>query len=223
MVTFLCLNIEKENERMTDPKNLIKISPASGLEDDFVNVAYQFGGISLVVDKRIKSYLFEYAVRFFTLALSCCKDLPDERPKMAEVAKELEYIDFMLLEPDSKRTEYVTSDSSMEDDRDEDDKAKDGRENVAEELLPLVMVVATVLGHGWMGMSVDWSPSPPTIPTTASYTKLEAYASYCGQQVSLTTAVWSPFLYDSAVPVSPFMFEILQQDKTSKGVLVNVN
>jgi len=75
-------------------------------------VAYQFGGISLVVDKRIKSYLFEYAVRFFTLALSCCKDLPDERPKMAEVAKELEYIDFMLLEPDSKRTEYVTSDSS---------------------------------------------------------------------------------------------------------------
>ncbi|ESW14032.1 hypothetical protein PHAVU_008G247100 [Phaseolus vulgaris] len=45
-------------------------------------------------------------------ALSCCKDLPDERPKMVEVAKELEYIDFMLLKPDSKGTEYVTSDSS---------------------------------------------------------------------------------------------------------------
>ena len=33
MVTFLCLNIEKENKRMTDHKNLIKISPAPGLED----------------------------------------------------------------------------------------------------------------------------------------------------------------------------------------------
>ncbi|ESW14026.1 hypothetical protein PHAVU_008G246700 [Phaseolus vulgaris] len=48
----------------------------------------------------------------FTLALKCCKDLPDERPKMAEVAKELEYICSMLLEPDSKGDEYVTSDSS---------------------------------------------------------------------------------------------------------------
>lgn len=36
MVTFLCLNIEKENDRMTDPKNPIKMSPAPGLEDAFV-------------------------------------------------------------------------------------------------------------------------------------------------------------------------------------------
>ncbi|KAK8467080.1 hypothetical protein PHAVU_008G245600 [Phaseolus vulgaris] len=77
-----------------------------------VNMAYQSGGISLVVDKRIESYPFEYAVRFLTLALKCCKDLPDERPKMAEVARELEYICAMLLEPDSKGVEYVTSDSS---------------------------------------------------------------------------------------------------------------
>ncbi|KAL9316445.1 hypothetical protein ACSQ67_017446 [Phaseolus vulgaris] len=77
-----------------------------------VNMAYQSGGISLVVDKRIESYPFEYAVRFLTLALKCCKDLPDERPKMAEVARELEYICSMLLEPDSKEVEYVTSDSS---------------------------------------------------------------------------------------------------------------
>ncbi|ESW14005.1 hypothetical protein PHAVU_008G245000 [Phaseolus vulgaris] len=77
-----------------------------------VNMAYQSGGIYLVVDKRIESYPFKYAVRFFTLALKCCKDLPDERPKMAEVARELEYICSMLLEPDSKGVEYVTSDSS---------------------------------------------------------------------------------------------------------------
>ncbi|KAK8467078.1 hypothetical protein PHAVU_008G244800 [Phaseolus vulgaris] len=77
-----------------------------------VNMAYQYGGISLVVDKRIESYPFEYAVRFFTLALKCCKDLPNERPKMTEVARELEYICSMLLEPDSKGVEYVTNDSS---------------------------------------------------------------------------------------------------------------
>ncbi|KAK7372243.1 hypothetical protein VNO80_05617 [Phaseolus coccineus] len=77
-----------------------------------VNMAYQFGAISLVVDKRIESYPFEYAVRFLTSALKCSKDLPDERPKMAEVARELEYICSMLLEPDSKGVEYVTSDSS---------------------------------------------------------------------------------------------------------------
>ncbi|ESW14029.1 hypothetical protein PHAVU_008G246900 [Phaseolus vulgaris] len=79
---------------------------------DYANLAYQSGGISLVVNKCIESYQFEYAVRFFTLALRCCKDLPDERPKMAEVARELEYICSMLLEPDSKRVEYVTNDSS---------------------------------------------------------------------------------------------------------------
>lgn len=36
VATFLCLNIEKANERMTDPKNPIKTSPAPGLVDAFV-------------------------------------------------------------------------------------------------------------------------------------------------------------------------------------------
>ncbi|KAL2347702.1 hypothetical protein Fmac_001702 [Flemingia macrophylla] len=54
----------------------------------------------------------EYAERFLTLALKCCKDSPDERPKMAEVARELEYMCSMLPESDIKGTEYVTSDSS---------------------------------------------------------------------------------------------------------------
>ncbi|XP_029124521.1 probable LRR receptor-like serine/threonine-protein kinase At1g06840 isoform X2 [Cajanus cajan] len=77
-----------------------------------VNMAYQSGGISLVVDKRIESYPIEYAEKFLTLALKCCKDSPHERPKMAEVARELEYICSMLPESDTKGTEYGTSDSS---------------------------------------------------------------------------------------------------------------
>ncbi|KAL2317360.1 hypothetical protein Fmac_031236 [Flemingia macrophylla] len=77
-----------------------------------VNMAYQSGGISLVVDKRIESYSVEYAERFLTLALKCCKDSPDDRPKMAEVARELEYMCSMLPESDFKGTAYATSDSS---------------------------------------------------------------------------------------------------------------
>jgi len=75
-------------------------------------MTYQSGGISRVVDKRIESYPSEYAERFLTLALKCCKDSPDERPKMAEVARELEYICSMLPDSDTKGVEYVTSDSS---------------------------------------------------------------------------------------------------------------
>ncbi|KOM47134.1 hypothetical protein LR48_Vigan07g083800 [Vigna angularis] len=77
-----------------------------------VNMTYQSGGISRVVDKRIESYPSEYAERFLTLALKCCKDSPDERPKMAEVARELEYICSMLPDSDTKGAEYVKSDSS---------------------------------------------------------------------------------------------------------------
>ncbi|XP_058773675.1 NDR1/HIN1-like protein 1 [Vicia villosa] len=66
------------------------------------------------------------------------------------------------------------------------------------------------------------------------YNKLDAYASYRGQQISLATgvpetyqghrdiSVWSPILYGSAVPVSPYLSEILRQDLTSGGVLVNI-
>ncbi|KAL2975946.1 hypothetical protein AAZX31_14G191300 [Glycine max] len=78
-----------------------------------VNMAYNSGGISLVVDKRIESYPTECAEKFLALALKCCKDTPDERPKMSEVARELEYICSMLPESDTKGHDYViTSDSS---------------------------------------------------------------------------------------------------------------
>lgn len=35
-VTFLCLNIEKAKEIITDPRNPIRISPAPGLDGAFV-------------------------------------------------------------------------------------------------------------------------------------------------------------------------------------------
>ena len=34
--TFLCLNIEKANERITEPKNPINTSPAPGLDEALV-------------------------------------------------------------------------------------------------------------------------------------------------------------------------------------------
>lgn len=78
-----------------------------------VNEEYQSGGVFSVVDKRIESYPSECADKFLTLALKCCKDEPDERPKMSEVARELEYICSMLPESDTKGHDYViTSDSS---------------------------------------------------------------------------------------------------------------
>lgn len=36
IITFLCLNIEKAKEMMTDPKNPIRMSPAPGLDAAFV-------------------------------------------------------------------------------------------------------------------------------------------------------------------------------------------
>lgn len=77
-----------------------------------VNLAYNSGRIFSVVDKRMGTYPFEYVEKFLTLALKCCKDLPDERPKMSEVARELENIWSMIPEYDAKGVGYVTSDHS---------------------------------------------------------------------------------------------------------------
>ncbi|KAK7321430.1 hypothetical protein VNO77_32075 [Canavalia gladiata] len=76
-----------------------------------VNEGYQSGGIHSVLDKRIESYPSEYVEKLLTLALKCCKVTPDERPKMAEVARELDDIWSMLPETDIMEAEYVISDS----------------------------------------------------------------------------------------------------------------
>ncbi|XP_054813196.1 NDR1/HIN1-like protein 1 [Prosopis cineraria] len=66
------------------------------------------------------------------------------------------------------------------------------------------------------------------------YHKLDVYASYRNQQISLGTmlpstyqghkdvTLWSPFLYGTAVPVSPYVLQSLTQDQNAGGVLVNV-
>ncbi|KAL2331900.1 hypothetical protein Fmac_019481 [Flemingia macrophylla] len=85
-----------------------------------------------------------------------------------------------------------------------------------------------------LSMQVSLSAFNPNNRIGIYYTKLDAYASYRGQQVSLATALpptyqghrdtalWSPFLFGADVPLSPFMLDILRQDTTAGGVLVNV-
>ncbi|TXG73539.1 hypothetical protein EZV62_002118 [Acer yangbiense] len=66
------------------------------------------------------------------------------------------------------------------------------------------------------------------------YERIDVYASYRNQQISLPTMlpatyqghkdinVWSPFLYGNAVPVSPYVAEALSQDLNTGMVLVNI-
>ncbi|KAF1897350.1 hypothetical protein Lal_00035053 [Lupinus albus] len=66
------------------------------------------------------------------------------------------------------------------------------------------------------------------------YQKLDVYASYRSQQISLATAIpptyqghkdftiWSPFLLGGAVPVSPYTLSSLQQDQNDGAVMVNL-
>lgn len=72
-------------------------------------MAYESGGLFSVIDKRIGSYPSEYVEKFVTLALKCCKDAPDERPKMAEVVREIENMCSMLPETNDVEAEHGRS------------------------------------------------------------------------------------------------------------------
>ncbi|XVE79176.1 hypothetical protein DITRI_Ditri14bG0037000 [Diplodiscus trichospermus] len=66
------------------------------------------------------------------------------------------------------------------------------------------------------------------------YLKLDIFASYRNQQITLPTllprtyqghddvTVWSPFLYGNAVPVAPFLEAGLSQDMSAGLVLLNI-
>ncbi|XP_062172215.1 NDR1/HIN1-like protein 1 [Alnus glutinosa] len=66
------------------------------------------------------------------------------------------------------------------------------------------------------------------------YQKLDVYATYRGQQVTLPTmlpatfqghndyTVWSPFMYGNSVPVSPGLMGALEQDQNVGAVLLNI-
>nr|XP_029143753.1 probable LRR receptor-like serine/threonine-protein kinase At1g06840 isoform X2 [Arachis hypogaea] len=72
---------------------------------------YQSGGLVAVMDERLGPCPSECVQPFLTLALKCCEDVPDDRPKMAEVVRELENIWSMIPESNGKVAEYVSSDS----------------------------------------------------------------------------------------------------------------
>lgn len=76
-----------------------------------VNVAYQSGVIFSIIDGRMGSYPSEQVEKFLTLAMKCCEDEPEARPRMAEVVRELENIWSTMPESDTKRAEYISSDS----------------------------------------------------------------------------------------------------------------
>ncbi|XP_009776256.1 NDR1/HIN1-like protein 1 [Nicotiana tabacum] len=66
------------------------------------------------------------------------------------------------------------------------------------------------------------------------YDKLDVYATYRGQQITLPTllpstyqghkdvTIWSPFVYGNSVPVAPFLSESLNQDQMAGTVLINI-
>lgn len=80
-----------------------------------VNLACQSGDISSVTDEHMGSYPFDHADKFFTLALKCCEDEPEPRPKMAEVVRELENMCSMMSDSDTMRVSSTTSGSGKTD------------------------------------------------------------------------------------------------------------
>jgi hypothetical protein len=76
-----------------------------------VNVAYESGEISSVIDEHMGSYPSDHAEKFLNLALKCSKDEPEPRPKMAVVVRELENICSMMSDSDTTRGTSTSTDS----------------------------------------------------------------------------------------------------------------
>nr|XP_027190406.1 probable LRR receptor-like serine/threonine-protein kinase At1g06840 isoform X2 [Cicer arietinum] len=74
-----------------------------------VNLSYQSGVIFSIIDARMGSYPSEHVEKFLSLALKCCNDEPDNRPRMTEVVRELENIWNVMPESDTRRAESLTS------------------------------------------------------------------------------------------------------------------
>ncbi|XP_076917533.1 putative LRR receptor-like serine/threonine-protein kinase At1g06840 [Bidens hawaiensis] len=76
-----------------------------------VNVAYRSGMIFSVIDEKMGSYPSECVEKFVTLALKCCQEDTDQRPSMAEIARELENIRRMMPESESQTNDYMVTES----------------------------------------------------------------------------------------------------------------
>jgi hypothetical protein len=70
-----------------------------------VNLAYQSGDISRIIDSRIPSYPPECVRRLLSLAIRCCRDETEARPYMADIVRELETIRGMLPEGEDAMSE----------------------------------------------------------------------------------------------------------------------
>ncbi|KAJ6433268.1 hypothetical protein OIU84_017045 [Salix udensis] len=75
-----------------------------------VNIAYQTGKLSSLVDGRMGSYPSDCVDKFLTLAMKCCNDETDERPSMTDVVRELESIWKMMPESEITAMESVSTD-----------------------------------------------------------------------------------------------------------------
>ncbi|KAK6272364.1 hypothetical protein POUND7_009447 [Theobroma cacao] len=83
-------------------------------------------------------------------------------------------------------------------------------------------------------MQITLSSRNPNDRIGIYYQKLDMYASYRNQQITLPTllprtyqghqdlTIWSPFLYGDAVPVAPFLEAGLSQDMNAGLVLLNI-
>ncbi|XP_071718777.1 NDR1/HIN1-like protein 1 [Rutidosis leptorrhynchoides] len=81
---------------------------------------------------------------------------------------------------------------------------------------------------------ITMSSRNPNARTGIFYDKLDVYATYRGQQITLQTmlppsylghkdvTVWSPYLYGTEVPLASYLAGSLSQDKTAGTVLVNI-
>ncbi|OMP09235.1 hypothetical protein COLO4_05674 [Corchorus olitorius] len=66
-----------------------------------VKMAHESGMMFSIIDSRMGSYPSECIERFITLALDCCDDMPEKRPSMLDVVRQLEFILKMMPETDS--------------------------------------------------------------------------------------------------------------------------
>ena len=83
-------------------------------------------------------------------------------------------------------------------------------------------------------MQITLSSRNPNDRIGIYYQKLDIFASYRNQQITLPTlllrtyqghrdvTIWSPFLYGNAVPVAPFLEAGLSQDMNAGLVLLNI-
>ncbi|KAJ6693459.1 hypothetical protein OIU85_004246 [Salix viminalis] len=101
---------------------LSKLAPVPNIEGDVpghistvvkgtpVNIAYQTGKLSSLVDGRMGSYPSDGVDKFLTLAMKCCNDDTDERPSMTDVVRELESIWKMMPESEITAMDTVSTD-----------------------------------------------------------------------------------------------------------------